>query len=315
MNDSILVTVIVPFMNEETFLEETINSVIQQDYKNWELLLIDDGSTNKSTEIAKKHAALYSEKIYYFDHEGHQNKGVCASRNLGVAKAKGKLICFIDADDVWLPQKLYHQVKVFNQFPTIGMAIEASEYWFDWNDKTKVNVKVQVGSTQDSLHNPPELLYNLYPLSSGAAPVPCSWMLTKEAILKVGGFEESFVKQYQLFEDQAFLCKIYLNEKVFISSACNNKYRQRPESVVKWVNASGQYHKVRKYFLDWFVDYIRKNNIRNDKLNKLIEKSLFPYNSPALYFIFNTLPAKLITLIKKVTPLRLKRFFLSNINK
>jgi glycosyltransferase involved in cell wall biosynthesis len=87
-----LVSAVIAFMNEEQFLGETIESVLQQDYDNFELLLIDDGSTNKSTDIAKDYSKKYPGKIFYFDHENHQNHGVCISRNLGVEKARGDLI-------------------------------------------------------------------------------------------------------------------------------------------------------------------------------------------------------------------------------
>ncbi len=60
-----LVSVIVPFFNGEEFLAETIESVLEQEYTNWELLLIDDGSTNKSTEIAKDFAFKYPDKVFY----------------------------------------------------------------------------------------------------------------------------------------------------------------------------------------------------------------------------------------------------------
>ena len=126
-----LVSVIIPFLNEDQFLSETIESVLQQDYDNWELLLVDDGSTNESTTIAKNYAAAYPGKIFYLEHEGHANKGVCASRNLGVARAKGELVALLDADDVWLPTKLSNQVAIFQRNLEVGMVAEGSLHWYN----------------------------------------------------------------------------------------------------------------------------------------------------------------------------------------
>src|SRR5690349_14101584 len=72
-----LVTAIIPFYNDDAYLAETIESVIHQDFTDWELLLIDDGSSDNSTAIAKKYAAASGGKIIYVEHPGHTNKGVC----------------------------------------------------------------------------------------------------------------------------------------------------------------------------------------------------------------------------------------------
>src|SRR5688572_12616840 len=100
------ISVITCFLNTELYIRETIESVLKQDYNNWELLLIDDGSVDRSTGIAKEFAAKYPDKIIYLEHENHINKGSGASRNLGIKKTSGTLIAFLDADDVWLPDML-----------------------------------------------------------------------------------------------------------------------------------------------------------------------------------------------------------------
>ncbi|MFC5269471.1 glycosyltransferase family 2 protein [Adhaeribacter terreus] len=311
MQNQLLVSVIIPFLNEEKFLPETIASVLNQTYENWELLLIDDGSTNKSTHIAKQFTEDYPGKIFYLDHEGHANKGVCASRNLGVKHAKGNLIAFLDADDVWLPEKLEKQVTVFQQYPDLGLVAEGSTHWYSWNDPATEDLEIPVGSVyeknqllrlpehQDKIFEPLELLYRLYPLSTAAAAGPCAWLLSKKAIERSGGFEESFIKEYQLYEDQAFLCKIYLREKVYLSSASNNLYRQRPGSVVQWVNEKGHYHKVRQYFLNWFENYLQYHNIYDPKLHRLLNRAFLPYRYPTWFYITRTLPEKLLQLSKK----------------
>ena len=107
-----LVSIIVPIYNAERFLAEAIDSVLAQTYTDWELLLIDDGSTDRSTEIAQQYAASNPERIHFLEHSGRRNFGVCSSRNLGIGRSRGEYIALLDADDVWLPSKLAEQIAL-----------------------------------------------------------------------------------------------------------------------------------------------------------------------------------------------------------
>jgi glycosyltransferase involved in cell wall biosynthesis len=87
-----LISAIIIFFNEERFLEEAIENVFAQTYKNWELLLVDDGSTKDSTTIAFNYAEKYPEKVCNLEHEGHQNRGMSATLNLGIRHAESEYI-------------------------------------------------------------------------------------------------------------------------------------------------------------------------------------------------------------------------------
>ncbi len=294
-----LVSVIIPFFNEEQFLHEAVESVLLQDYSQWELLLVDDGSSDGSVGLAKAYAARHPGKIMYCEHAGHINKGLSATRNEGIRQSKGDLLAFLDADDVWLAEKLSDQVKIFEQNPDIAMVAEASLYWYSGASDDKKNVAIPVGAPAGKVYRPAELVRYLYPLSNGAAPCPSGLMVAKQAAINAGGFEESFTKQYQLYEDQAFLHKIYLKEKVFISASCNNKYRQRIGSIMQQVHEEGQYHLVRRYFLEWLEAYLIREHIQDKKTLQLLKKALVPYRYPNLYFITEQLPAKVKRFVRK----------------
>lgn len=281
--DQPLVSVITGFYNVERYLQEAIDSVLQQQYTNWEFFLVDDGSNDGSTKIAKENAARHPGKIFYLDHENHVNKGVCASRNLALQHAKGELIAILDSDDVWQPNKLQQQVELFATLPDAAMIIQSSEYWFTWDEPERHNVVVPVGAPQDKLYQPGELNVILYPLTQGSAPCPSAIILRKEAAMGIGGFENEFTGRYQMYEDQAFLSKMYLHYKVYVSSACNNLYRQRYGSLVESVTSDGKYHHVRKFFLDWYGEYLQKQKINNPEINRLLRKALWPYEHPFLY--------------------------------
>jgi glycosyltransferase involved in cell wall biosynthesis len=280
---TILVTVIIPFYNEERFLEEAIKSVLQQTYTHWEIVLIDDGSSDSSTALAKTYAAQYPGKIFYLEHEGHQNKGLSATRNAGIARANGNLIALLDADDVWLPQKLQKQVAIFQQHPEVALLCEPSLYWYSWHNKAFEDVEIAVGAPGGKAYSPPQLSVLLYPLGKAAAPCPSGLMIKTETLRKLGGFEASFTGPNQMYEDQPFLAKFYLNETVFIATECNNLYRQRHGSLVQKVKANGQYHQVRLYFLNWLQAYLNKNGIQHKAVQQALEKALWQYKHPALH--------------------------------
>jgi hypothetical protein len=101
-----LVTVITCFLNEERFLAEAVESVLAQTMPAWELLLVDDGSSDGGTALAAEYAARHPDRIRYLEHEGHATRGLAASRELGLGHARGRFVHFLDADDWILPTHL-----------------------------------------------------------------------------------------------------------------------------------------------------------------------------------------------------------------
>ncbi|MDY5684126.1 MAG: glycosyltransferase family 2 protein [Treponema sp.] len=110
MITSPLVSIITPNYNCERFISQTIESVLAQTYKNWEMLIVDDCSTDKSYEIACEYAKKDS-RIKVFRNK--KNSGAAVSRNVAIEKSKGQYVAFLDSDDIWLPQKLEVQLKSF----------------------------------------------------------------------------------------------------------------------------------------------------------------------------------------------------------
>ncbi len=303
-----LVSVIICFFNEKFFLQEAIESVLKQSYKCWELLLVDDGSTDGSSGIALEYAYKYPGKIYYHEHNDHTNKGLSASRNHGIKNSEGEFIAFLDADDAWLENKLITQVSIFQRNAEVGMVAESSLYWNEWQQGIRLDKEILIGADAEIIYEPYDLMLSLYPLGKGAAPVPSGIMVKKIAIERSGMFEESFAKEYALYEDQAFLSKMYLNEKIYISSACNNLYRQRPGSIVTWVKESGKYHIVREFFFRWLKDYLNSNKITNSDLTKRLTEALYRYNHPKLFYVTHDIPRNVWKGFKKLIPGEIKDF-------
>lgn len=103
-----LVSVITPTYNSEFFISETIDSVRSQTYTNWELIIVDDASSDKTVEILKKYVAS-DERITY--HILETNSGAAIARNTAIEKASGSFIAFLDADDLWKAEKLTKQIS------------------------------------------------------------------------------------------------------------------------------------------------------------------------------------------------------------
>lgn len=109
-NDYGLVSIVMPSYNSEKYIKDSIQSVLNQTYTNWELLIVDDCSTDKTVEIIK---SFKDERIMLFQND--TNSGAAISRNWALREAKGKWIAFLDSDDLWAPTKLKEQLTFMTE--------------------------------------------------------------------------------------------------------------------------------------------------------------------------------------------------------
>lgn len=167
MNNEPLISVIIPVFNGETFLEDAINSVLNQNYDNLECIVVDDGSIDGSAAIAKKH-----ERIIYL-HQKHKN--VAAARNLGVGKASGEYLAFLDADDIWDTDKLKTQINYMEENPDIDYSV------------TKHSLFLTEG-----LKDFPQWVRTNHSKEETIAYIPSSLIVRKSAFEIVGYFDESY---------------------------------------------------------------------------------------------------------------------------
>jgi glycosyltransferase involved in cell wall biosynthesis len=287
---SSLVSVIIPFLNAEKFFEEAIESVFNQTYSTWELLLIDDGSSDGSTQIALDYASKYPDKVRYLTHDGHTNKGSSASRNLGIRSSRGKYIATLDADDIWLPNKLQEQVYLMESYPVIGMVYGDTKAWYSWTGNIEDKVLEYYGHNRilhnslrlNSVIHPPALLtLNLHGYVLGASM--SNAMFRKKVIDEIGGFEEVFTGMH---DDQAFRAKLYLNSPVYVSESCWDFYRQHPESCYHTAVEKGQWLNAELFYLAWLEKYFAKNGIKDPELLKALHKRIFQFKHPTSYKLF-----------------------------
>ena len=278
------VSVVVPFFNAGNFLEEAIQSVFAQSYHNWELLLVDDGSHDAGSQIARRHAAGHPEAVHYLNHAGHQNRGQSASRNLGVRHAKGEYIAFLDADDCWFPRKLEEQVAILNAHPEAGMVYGASEYWSSWTgnaEDLQRDYFAKLGVPADTLIRPLVLL-TLSLKATAPTPCPSNILLRRKIVEDVGGFEETFRRSHLMYEDQAFLAKVYIHTSVFVSGRYWDRYRQHPDSCVSVVTRAGQKYSAGLFYLKWLSSYLDTHGVKDVELWRALRKKRSRYRAAVL---------------------------------
>jgi glycosyltransferase involved in cell wall biosynthesis len=166
------ISVIIPAYNAEQTIVETINSVLKQTFAYWELIVINDGSTDNTLKLLTE---IKDSRIKVFS---YPNGGLAAARNRGIALASGKYISFLDADDMWTSDKLELQLKALVQNPKAGVA-------YSWtmcmDNKTKLFHTGVTASFQGNVY--PQLLVNNF-IASGS-----NVLLTKEAVDSVGEFD------------------------------------------------------------------------------------------------------------------------------
>jgi glycosyltransferase involved in cell wall biosynthesis len=282
-----LVTAVIIFLNTEPYLQEAIESVLKQTYENWELMLVNDGSTDRSTAIAQQYAAQYPNKIRYLEHAGHQNRGMSASRNLGIRSGAGEYIALLDSDDVWLPRKLEDQVALLNAQPEAAMLYGRTQFWHSWTgnpEDFKADRYTDLGLEPNCLVQPPELL-TLFLKKEDSIASTCSILLRRSAYEQFGGFEENFRDMY---EDMVFYTKLYLEAPVFVTDGCWDRYRQHSKGCNAIATKEGRFsptrpNKSRETFLIWIETYLSKQGYEGTEVWNVLQKELWPYRHPVAY--------------------------------
>jgi glycosyltransferase involved in cell wall biosynthesis len=282
---SSLVSGIIIFLNGEPFIEEAIASVFAQTHKNWELLLVDDGSTDSSSAIAQQYAQQYPDQVRYLEHDNHQNRGMSASRNLGISHAKGEFIGFLDADDLWLPQKLEQQLDCFSRYPEAAMVYGRTLIWYSWVEQTSNQEQdyfYELGVCPNRVIQPPllfkQLLNNKY-----QTPTTCNALMRRKVFDQVGQFEESFRAMY---EDQVFFSKVMLKMPIYVADACWAKYRQHPQSCSA-KNERQAYYTARQPFLAWIQHYLKNQNIEDIEIIQQVEQEVWQCQHPRAAHLIN----------------------------
>ncbi len=199
------VSVIIPAYNAEPFLHETMQSIVDQTYSDWELILVNDGSTDDTLRVAR---SFKDDRIQIID---KPNSGVSDSRNQGASVSSGKYLAFLDADDVWLPEKMRESVDFLNKHESFGMVHGDMQVV---NEKTKPLDQVLSGKHGEILE--PLLLWD-----GCNVPSPSSILVRRTVFEEVGKFDP----QFSTAADQDFFFRVAKHYPIGRISKVQGYYR------------------------------------------------------------------------------------------
>jgi glycosyltransferase involved in cell wall biosynthesis len=252
------VSSIIIVYNGEAFLDEAIRSVIAQTFQDWELIVVDDGSTDSSLAIANGYAAADPVRIRAIRHPDGRNHGMGATRNLGISQARGDYIGFLDADDVWVPEKLEEQVSILDREVTAGLIYGRTLVWDSWSDGNHTtDFYYDLGVTPDRLYQPP-VLFDVLLTNKYQTPTTCNALMRAGLVAAVGGFDAVF---RGMFEDQTFFAKALICAPAYVSSRSWARYRQHAQSCSSLSNASRGDEAARLAYLRWLRRYLAGRKI------------------------------------------------------
>lgn len=276
--NNISVSVIMPAYNASNYIVEAIASVVAQTYSDWELIIVDDGSTDNTAQKAHSWLEQDSRIQYYYQENGKQGK----ARNLGISKSKGEYIAFLDADDIWMPEKLEIQIQEIKE-NNVDLVFSDS-YVFN-NDNVsdrsrKMNTMHQIFKEEEAL--------KLF-LEGNRIPM-LTVFVKKEKIIFVNGFTEK--KEIPAAEDYHLWLKLIMSGCCFYGSdKILASYRVHSESSTskdKWAS---------KQIPDVFYDLIQlypvyQNQIRKELKLKFIyiyKNNLFTKYEMSIWIVKNSL--------------------------
>ena len=187
------VSVIIPTYNGALFIAETIESVLAQTHRDFEIIVVDDGSTDETSRILRQ----FGEHLKVLTSD---RNGIPAARNRGVRFSNGRYLCFLDHDDLWKPDKLARQVKIFDQHPEVGFCFTDYETFgdpvsyqvgFEENGgQVRTLPRQQIGVRSYKITSPSLFI----DMVNGALPCWTSTVMMRRSMLdQVGPFDEKLV--------------------------------------------------------------------------------------------------------------------------
>ncbi len=266
-----LISIIVPCYNQAQYLDECLQSVVEQTYKNWECIIVNDGSLDNTKEIAGK----WTEKYNHFKYLYKDNGGLSSARNTGINIAQGTYILPLDADDKISINYLEECLKIFENIPETKLVYGNAIKFGKLNENWKLNSY----SYNNLLHN--NMIF-------------CTAMYKKMNWQLAGGYDE---KMHQGFEDWEFWIQMLKKEDVVIhTKKCTFYYRIKENSMTTNLNDNINFKKELR-------EYIYKKH--RSKYTNFTEYELYNQNytlnvkikNPYKYYTFKTL---IKALIKKV---------------
>lgn len=213
------VSVIIPTYNRAHYIRETIDSVLAQTYPDYEIIVVDDGSTDKTAEVLKH----YNGRIRYYCFP--ENKGISAARNFAIEQARGKYIAFLDDDDLWMPEKLEKQVAVLENNPELAFVCSGAYVIDAHGEVTARWCRAGAQETFECLYDQ-NFVLNL------------TVILRRECFAAVGGFDPKLPST----QDYDLWLRLAKRYKFSYVDSCLAKYRLHPQNLSKNIDRRLRQH-------------------------------------------------------------------------
>ncbi|MGO3706851.1 MAG: glycosyltransferase family 2 protein [Mesonia hippocampi] len=238
-------SVVIPLFNKEKFILSTLKSVMNQNFKDFEVIIVDDGSTDKSAEIVN---AFTDKRINYFYQE---NKGAATTRNVAIKKASGDFIALLDADDYWYPSYLEEQNRLIENYKDEAVFATAQEI-VSGSHRYALTYSLPENFNKDGLVNFFE--------ASLISPIlhSSSTVLKKEVFHKSGYYDPDIVSG----EDTDLYIRIGLNFEVVFSTKICSSYHIVKNGLFRSTSSLAEKIKLEKY---------KQEEIKNPRIKKFLD--------------------------------------------
>lgn len=308
--NNIKISVVIPAYNAENYIKKTLNSVLNQTYNNYEIIVIDDGSKDSTKKIVNE---ITDSRIKYFYQE---NQGVSTARNEGVKKSNGEYIAFLDSDDFWKKEFLEECIEAIKKYPNINLFCTRIQNVYK-NELGKINGEKVIKKIDKKLY-----IFNYYDIAYIQPIISMSSVIiNKEAFLKVGGFnvnsysgeDHEIYGKLGLSGDFCLVNRIlsYYNKTSnnmilrkscypplinFIDNNIENCYKEKKKNLKN----------VREKFILDYINGLIRREILNIALNELLKNYKIIFNLKLsykyiIYMIIIILPKRIRNyLVKKI---------------
>ena len=220
------VSILIPLYNSENYISETIESALSQSWENKEIIIVDDGSTDNSYQIAKTYESKII-KVYQ-----QENQGACVARNLAFEKSTGDYIQYLDADDLMSPEKIEKQMAYFLKY---GDEICTTSKTLHFKDDIATNTDTGIRVSKD-YSNPLDYMVDTWELGDYLGIH--AWLIPRKIIEKAGVWD----KELKRFQDGEFIIRVlFIISQIKFVSDCEVYYRDTPSSISK-----GNYEEIEK---------------------------------------------------------------------
>ncbi|WP_099191468.1 glycosyltransferase [Tepidibacter mesophilus] len=231
-----VISVIIPTFNYSEFICDAIESVFNQTFQDIEVIVVDDGSTDNTKDLLIK----YKNKIKYY-YQNH--KGPASARNLGIKNSNSSYICFLDSDDIFMPDKLQIQIDTFNSISNNSIALLYSNFTAV-NKKLNLNIQhYQCPKFKSHQHELRHLINHNFINTSTV-------MIKKDCLYEVGLFDEKFkyLEDYDLWLKLGFKYEFFHIPKYLVKTRSHSKnYSRQVNNLVKLDCLNEIRKKVNKY--------------------------------------------------------------------